>query len=238
MAAPTRFPGGFNNATRNTTLKDFLGPDPTKYFTQFVDFTGLDYTAAAWTVTETQAGATQALVAANAAGEYGVLALVNAAGTTDINSIQLTTAQTYIASTAKRWWLKGRISRDNADAAMGFGVQAANATPFALADGIFAYVAGAATTATFAVAEGSSITTATSASAYGTSALNTFVTLGMSYNGRDRIDCFVDDVLVTSITTLTNIPDAAALLLTVSTQNTTANARTMHADYVFFAVER
>jgi hypothetical protein len=236
MAAPTRFPGGLNNATRNTTLKDFLGPDPTKYFMQFVDFTGLDYATGAWTVTETQAGATQSLVAADAAGEYGLLALVNTAGATDVNSIQLTTAQTFMAS-GKKWWLKGRISRSNADQAMGFGVQAANATPFTLADGAFISVAGASTDATFAIGVGSATTTATGTAAYGTSALNTFVTLGMAYNGKNAIDCFVNDVLVTQITTLTNLP-TAALLLTVSGQATTANARTVHADYVMWAVER
>lgn len=237
MSVPARFPFGISTSRVDKTLGSYLAPDPTKVFGFFCDFTGLDYVAAQWTVTETQAGATQALVAANAAGEYGLVAMVNTAGAADINSIQLTTAPIFYAGSSKKFWLKGKISRDNADAKIGFGFQAVNATPFTLADGVFAYINSASTDATFAIAEGSAVTTATGSAAYAASALNTFVSLGMYYDG-SVVHCYVDDVHVADISTLTNLPDNAALTPTLSTMNSTANARTMHADYLFLAIER
>lgn len=238
QGAPARYPFGIATQKKIQTFGNFPAPYPFSPFALALDFTGLDYLATAWTVTETQAGATQSLVAADAADECGLLALVNTAGAADINSIQLTTAQIFLGNTTRKWWLEGRISRDNADEKMGFGVQAVNATPFTLANAIWAQVNSAATAADFSIAKGSSVTTSSVAAAYGTSALNTFLRLGMFYNGKDRIDCFVDGVKRAEITTLTNLPNTAALLLTVSGMNSSANARTVHCDYVGFYVER
>lgn len=236
---PSRFPTGVATAAqKNSTLWSLPAPDPLKLHVEFVDFTGIDYVAAQWTVTETQGAATQALVAASAGGEYGLLHLVNAAGASDINSIQLTTASLFISDTSKKWWLEGRVSRNNADAAIGFGVQEVNATPFAVVGGIWIAIAGASTSAVFSINKASAATSATQTAAYPTSALDTFVKLGMYYNGKDAIGCFVDGVQVGSITTLTNLPNASALTPTVSMQNTTANARQADVDYLYFAVER
>lgn len=238
MGTPTRFTYGVTNVAKGTPMGSFIAPDPLEVAQLMVDFTGLDYLASAWTVTETQVAATQALVASDAGGEYGIVALVNAAGAADINSIQLTTAPYFITDTSKRWWLRGRISRNNADAAMGFGMQAVNATPFTLVDGIWISVAAAATAAVFSVAKNSTANTATQAAAYGTSALNTFVELAMAYDGKGNATCFVDGSPVQTITGISNFPDDVPLTPTLSTQNSSANARTVHCDYLFFAIER
>lgn len=237
MSTPTRFTHGVTNVPKTSNLGGLLGVAPDKMAQYFVDFSGLDYLTTAWTVTETQAGATQNLVASDAGGEYGLLALVNTAGATDLNSIQLTTAPLFITDTTKRWWLKGRVSRDNADEGMGFGVQAVNATPFTVANGIWVNILGTSTDAVFRIAKASTATTATVTGAYPTSALNTFVTLGMAYDGQN-IECYVDDVLRARIEVLTNFPNTAALTPTISGLNTSANARTVHCDYFYFAVER
>ena len=238
MGTPTRFTNGVTNVPKRFNLGSLLENDPTKLFRQFVDFTGLDYATASWTVTETQAGATQSLVASDAGLELGLLAMVNTAGAADINSIQLTTAGIFIGDTTKRWWLKGLISRDNADETIGFGVQAVNATPFTVVNGIFVRITGASTDATFAITKASASTTATGTAVYPTSALNTFVSLGMAYNGNSVIECFANDAKVAEITTLTNLPNTAVMTPTISAQNTSANARTAHVDYFFFGVER
>lgn len=238
MGTTARFIEGVTNVAKRRALGSLLGPAPTKMFQQFVDFTGLDYVAAQWTVTETQAGATQSLVASDASGEFGLLALVNTAGAADINSIQLTTAGIFLGDTSKRWWMAGRFSRDNADESIGFGVQAVNATPFTVVNGIFARITGASTDATFGITKASASTTATGTAAYPTSALNTFVSLGMAYNGNSLIECFVDDAKAAEITTLTNLPNTAVVTPTISSANTTANARNAHVDYFYFAVER
>ncbi len=240
MGSPARFPYGFNNSSNDPDdmMKDLPEPSLIKTFKTFADFTGLDYIAAQWTVTETQAAATQALVASDAGGEFGILALVNAAGAADINSIQLTTAGLFITDLTKKWWLFGRLSRDNADEKMGFGLQAVNATPFTLANAIWAQVNSAATAADFSIAKGSAVTTTSQAAAYPTSALNTFLKLGMYYNGKNAVFCYVNDVMVGRISTLTNLPNTAALTPTISSQNSSANARTVHVDYFGFVLER
>lgn len=238
MGTPTRFPQGVTNVAKTTPMGSFIAPDPLQVAQLFVDFTGLDYQAGHWTVTETQAGATQALVAADAGGEYGLLAMVNTAGATDLNSIQLTTASYFITNTSKKWWMRSRVSRSNADATIGVGMQAVNATPFTLVDGIWMSIAGASTSAVFRISKDSTASSATQTSAYGTSALNTFVELAMAYNGAGVTSCYVDGKLVQTITSIANFPNDVPLTPTISQLNTTANARTMHCDYFLFAVER
>lgn len=239
MGVPTRFTNGITNVPKRFNLGDMLELDPTKMFRQFVDFTGLDYITTQWTVTETDAASTQSLVASDNGLELGLLALVQAGtGAAAVNSIQLTTAGIFIGDTTKRWWLKGLISRDNADETIGFGVQAVNATPFTVVNGIWVQILGASTDATFRISKASAQTTATATAAYPTSALNTFVSLGMAYDGRGTINCYVNDAAQASITTLTNLPNTAVMTPTISSQNTTANARNVHVDYFFFGVER
>jgi hypothetical protein len=190
-------------------------------------------------VTETDAASTQALVAADASGEYGLLALVQAGtGATAVNSIQLTTAGIFLGDLTKRWWLEGRISRDNADEGRGFGVQAVNVTPFTVVNGIWVQVIGASTDAVFSITKASAATTATVTAAYPASALNTFITFGMAYDGLKEVQCFVNGALAARISTLTNLPNTAALTPTISSLNTTANARNVHVDRFLFAVER
>lgn len=238
--SPVRFTSGVSTAVKGSTLFSLPDTDPTKIFSMFVDFTGQDYKTADWTVTETQAAATQSLIASDLAGEYGILRMVNAAGAADINSIQLTTVGTFINDPTKSFWLKGRVSRDNADETIGFGMQAVNATPFTVANGIWVSITGASTDAVFRVAKASTASTATSAAVYAASALNTFITLGMYYDGRGKeIKCYVNDVLKTTIdVSTTNNTPIVGLTPTISSQNTTANARNMDMDYFFFAVER
>lgn len=238
MGTPTRFTYGVTNVAKTAPMGSFIAPDPLQLAQLFVDFTGLDYLASAWTVTETQAGATQALVASNAGGEYGLVAMVNTAGATDLNSIQLTTAPFYITNTAKKWWLRTRISRDNADETIGVGMQAVNATPFTLVDGLWMSIAGASTSAVFSISKDSTASTATQTSAYTSSALDTFVELAMAYNGNGTTSCYVDGNLVQTISSIANFPNDVPLTPTISQLNTSANARTMHCDYFFFAVER
>lgn len=240
MPNPVRYTAGVSTGAKDSTLFSYLAQDPTKVAEYFNDFSGLDYLTTSWTVTETQAGATQNLIAADLSGEYGILRMVNTAGATDLNSIQLTTVPIFINDATKKFWLKARISRDNADTGMGVGVQAVNATPFTVANGIWVSVLGASTDAVFRVAKASAASTATVTAAYPTSALNTFMTVGMYYDGRAKeIKCYVNDVLRTTIDiSATNNTPIVALTPTVSNLNTTANARNMDVDYLLFAVER
>lgn len=239
MPAPARFPAGITDRSVRSIFGDHALLDQVRYARWFVEFTGLDYIPSQWTVTETDAASTQNLVAADAGGEYGILSLSQAgASATAVNSIQLTTASAFISDLSKRWILLGRLSRDNADESMGFGMQAVNATPFALVNAVWCEVLANSTAVNFKLAKASAVTTASVAAAYPTSALNNFITLGMSYDGRSKVKCFIDGVQRAEITTLTNFPNTAALLPTISSQNSTAAARNVHVDYFLFAVER
>lgn len=238
MPNPVRYPSGVSTAAKDSSLFNLPAQDPTKLYQAFFDFTSADYLTTSWTVTETQAGATQSLVAADAAGEHGILSMVNTAGATDLNSIQLTTVGT-LWSAGKKFWLKGRVSRSNADTGFGFGMQAVNATPFTVVNGIWVQSLGTSTDVSFRVNKASVSSTATVVAAYPTSALNTFISLGMYYDGANTVKCFVNDVHRTSIdlSLVNNVP-VVALTPTISNLNTTANARTMDVDYFVYAVER
>ena len=78
----TNFKNGVTNITAQNILGQLKELDPTQLHTYFNDFDS--YISGNWTVTETQAGATQAL--ANADG--GVLLLTNSAADDDLNALQ------------------------------------------------------------------------------------------------------------------------------------------------------
>lgn len=241
MAAPTRYTSGVATGPKGSVLFSYLAPDYTKVAAFWQEFSGLDFDVAKWTVTETDAASTQGLVVSDFAGEYGILRLTQAGtGAAAVNSIQLTTAPIFINDPSKKFWLKGRMSRDNADETMGFGVQAVNATPFTVANGIWVSVTGASTDAVFRLAKASAASTSTATGAYPTSALNTFATYGMYYDGQGReVKCYVNDAQtgVIDISATNNTP-IVAITPTLSSQNTTANARNVDWDYFMFAVER
>ena len=78
----TRFPNGVTNVGEDSlfaALGQLAGPQFHTYFEDF-DY----YTAADWTVTETQAGATQALTD----GDGGLLLLTNTAADNDLVALQ------------------------------------------------------------------------------------------------------------------------------------------------------
>jgi hypothetical protein len=78
----TRWPNGFTNAVEGSMLGDLKTPRRTTYFEYFEDFAVFEPTE--FVVTETQAGATQAL----APGAGGLLLLTNTALAPDIVSLQ------------------------------------------------------------------------------------------------------------------------------------------------------
>ena len=103
-STPVRSPNGVNNAARPSTLQDAGLLDPSKYIVDFEDFH--NYAAGDWTVTETQAGATQALSSANGAG--GVMLLTNSAADNDVNQLQRA-VESFKFVSGKQTWFKCRF---------------------------------------------------------------------------------------------------------------------------------
>jgi hypothetical protein len=238
MSTPVRFPNGITDRARPNIFSDLELLDQTRYAIYFVDGFNSDFRATDWTVTETDAASTQALVAQTGTTVHGVIALTQGGASANaVNSIQATLTSFYLSDTSKKWILLGRISRDNADTAIGFGMQATNTTPFTLANAIWAEIPASSTSANFKLAKSSSVTTATVTNAYTSSSLTNYITLGMVHS-RGVVRYFVNGVQRGQITNLTNWPNAASLLPTISNQNTTAGVRNMYIDYFLFAVER
>jgi len=227
----TRFPNGVTNVGEASPRADLRMPDPTLYHTYFNDFD--QFVAADWTVTETQAGATQALTS----GDGGWLALVNSAANNDLNAIQLNPAS-FSFTAGKKAFFRARLKVDSASlAAFVVGLQVVDTTPLDVTDGVyFLKAAGAATID--AIVRKNATTGSNSASAIASVADNTFVTLGMYYDGDSKVYYSVNETVLGSLSaTSAYLPDTITTV-SVAVANGSAVARTLTLDYVFAAFER
>jgi hypothetical protein len=227
----TRFSNGVTNVGDTSPRAGLRMPDPTLYHTYFNDFD--QYVAADWTVTETQAGATQALTS----GDGGWLALVNSAANNDLNAIQLNPAS-FSFTSGKKAFFQARLKVDSASlAAFVVGLQVVDATPLDVTDGVyFLKAAGAATID--AIVRKNATTGSNSASAIASVADNTFVTLGMYYDGDSKVYYSVNETVLGSLSaTSAYLPDTITTV-SVAVANGSAVARTLTLDYVFAAFER
>lgn len=228
--AVTRFPSGLTNVAENDIFSFLPEPDPTKLHTFFDDFNS--FAAADWVVTETQAGATQALVAGNG----GLIALVNSAANNDLNALQKTPALIAF-NAAKASYFKTRLQVDNAtNAAFVVGVQIVDTTPLDVTDGIYFLKPAASTTVSIVARRND--TTLTLTAPVGTVADATFVELAWAYDGAGRLLFAFNGAVVGSLAVADVLPDATNCTITLAVSNGTAAARTLTADYVMFKQER
>jgi len=127
----TRFPNGVTNATENAIFADLTVPDVTKFHTYFNDFDV--YTAGDWVVTETQAGATQALTA----GDGGLLLLTNSAADDDIIVLQKTPAAFTFTAGKKTFFSARLMVSDATQSDFVVGLQVVDTTPLDVTDGVY-----------------------------------------------------------------------------------------------------
>jgi hypothetical protein len=237
----TRYPNGVVNAAETAPYGNHLQPKPDTYYTYFNDF--FAYTATDWLVTETDAGSTEAIVAA---GEGGQLAITNvSAGATDAASLQLsydggTTAGTqFLWESGKDMVIAARFKLDAVAAtttAALIGLAIADTTPVASlpANGIFFYKAAAA--ATF-VASARKAGTSTSVTMNAMVA-DTFTTAVFYYTASDGTwRAFQDGVFVGSFSTASVSP-VVALTPTIGLLNASAAAHVLTVDYIYCAKQR
>ncbi len=223
--ATTNYPNGVTNAPIGTALGGFNAPDPSVNHTYFNDFD--TFAAGDWTVTETQAGATQAI----AAGDGGWLAMVNSAANNDLNSIQLTVA-TFAITAGQEAWFKTRFKTSSAtNAALVIGLIQTTTTPLTVTNGVY-FTKAAASTSLIARTTASSTS---SSLTVGTMADDTFVTVGWHYTG-SSIGVFLAGNRIGSLP-VTNLP-SSALNLTIAEANGTAAAITTTVDYVLASTVR
>lgn len=227
----TRFPNGVTNAADNSLFADLAQPDPTKFHTFFDDFD--TYTAGDWTVTETQAGATQAL----AAGDGGLLLITNTAADDDLVALQKNPAA-FTFTAGKKLFFRARFKvSDATQSDLVIGLQVVDTTPLDVTDGIY-FLKADGSAAVSVVCRKNATTGSTSAAGITTLANDTFVTLGFAYDGEGRVAYAVDGNVVGSLdASSAYLPDADCTV-SFALQNGEAAAKTMTLDYVFVAKER
>ncbi len=223
----TRFPNGVTNVGEDSlfaALGQLAGP---QFHTYFEDF---DYYAAAdWTVTETQACATQALTD----GDGGLLLLTNTAADNDLVALQKV-GESYRFASGKKLFFEARFKVSNAtqsDVVM--GLQITDATPLDVTDGVFFLKSDESTTISLLVEKNNTATT----TSVGTLADDTYIRLGFYYDGNSSIQAFVNGTYVATSAT-TNLVDDEDLTISFAIQNGNAVARTMTVDYIYVAKER
>ena len=225
----TNFPDGLTNVYDTAPLGQYLDTDPSLCHLWFDDFDS--YTAGNWTVTETQAGATQAITA----GDGGILALVNSAADDDLNQIQWAVS-TFRQAADKRLWIKARFKvSDATQSDLLIGLYVTDTSPVASkpSSGVFFQKLDGSTSLTLQVGSASTYSSLT----LGTMASDTYVTVGVYYNGADTLTGFFNDVRVGSVAS-TNLPTAADNSVGIALQNGDAVARTLSVDYLMIAKER
>ncbi len=224
----TRFPNGVTNVGEQSLFAELGQPAATLYHTYFEDFDY--YTAADWTVTETQAGATQALTD----GDGGLLLITNTAADNDLVSLQKV-GESFRFASGKPLFFEARFKvSDATQSDVVIGLQITDTTPLDVTDGVFFIKADGAATVDFLVEKNN---TATTASAVATMANDTFIRLGFYYDGISAVQYFVNGSIAGSSVT-TNLPDDEDMTITIAIQNGEAVAKTMTVDYVYVAKER
>lgn len=226
----TNLPGGVTNVPDTHSLGSYVAPDPSLTHQYFNDFDL--YTATDWTVTETQGGATQAILAN---GDGGLLALVNTAANADINAVKLAN-NTFVMDTSKAMWFKTRLKADNAALTNLLVGLVDTMTGLNPAYGIYITRNAAAGTLTLSVENNSVVTS--SAPVVVPVANDTFQTLAIVYDpDAGTVTGYAGEWPFAAISVLTNFP-ANALAPAVGMQNASAVARTATVDYIFAAKER
>lgn len=227
----TRFPNGVNDALAEP-LQNFKGLSPFKYQQYEDDFNFFIPTQ--WTITETQAGATQA-IQNNRSG--GFLELINTAADDDLNAIQQPAA-TFRLDTARDFFFATTLELPDVlqcDAIAGLYVLDTSPLASLPSDGIFFHKIDGIATLDFHLRAGGTSTSVTVA----TLANGVMVQLAAVYQAlAQRWTIYVNNAAVAQIATLTNMPTVPALALGIALQNGEAVAKTLRSDWIFAARER
>jgi hypothetical protein len=227
----TRFPFGLTNVGETDLFADMVQPDPTLFHEYWNDFD--TYTAGDWVVTETQAGATQALTA----GDGGLLLLTNSAADDDLVALQKTPAA-FTFTAGKKTFFRCRFKvSDATQSDIVFGLQVVDTTPLDVTDGVY-FLKADGSTSFSVICRKNATTGSTSASSIATLANDTYIELGFYYDGESKVVYEVNGAVVGSLDgTSAFLPDTTCTV-SFALQNGEGAAKTMTVDYVYAAKER
>ncbi len=227
----TRFPYGLTNVGETNLFADMVQPDPTLFHTYFNDFD--TYVAGDWTVTETDAGATQALTA----GDGGLLLVTNSAADDDLVALQKNPAA-FTFTAGKKTFFRCRFKvSDATQSDVVFGLQVVDTTPLDVTDGVYFLKADGSTSVSVVCRKNAS-TGSTSAAAIATMADDTFIELGFYYDGQSKVAYEVNGSVLGSLDGSSSYLPDTTCTVSFALQNGEAVAKTMTVDYVYVAKER
>ena len=228
----TRLPNGVTNRNVNDIFSSMGQLDPTKFHNYMEDFDY--YVAADWTVTETDAGATQAL----ADGDGGLLLLTNTAAENDLLAMQKV-GESFLLESGKKLFFKARFAVSEAvEMDWLFGLQITDVSPFDATDGIWFQNDDGDDNIDFHVRQDAT-TGATSVSDIASVVAAEFLELAFFWDGTDRVYYGVDGTVLGYVTATDAdfLPNTELTVSFALLAGTTA-AETMSVDYVFCAKER
>lgn len=194
------------------------------------------YTAGDWTLTETDAAATEALTT----GHGGQLLVTNTGADNDVTSLQLGTTS-FTCAANRKMWMEWRVKASEAtDFEIFLGLSVTDTSPVQSLPSECAvfYKADDAATWQFLTRSGSATLHAETGIA--TLTANTFQTLGMFYDGGNVLELYVDGVKVGGSSTLAfaSLFPTVDMRVTMACQAGAAAAKTMTLDYGLVALER
>lgn len=230
MSTPVRYTNGVTNVENTKALGQYLALDPTKVHEYFSDFDV--YAAGDWTVTETDAGSTEALTD----GDGGQLLLTVTAADNDCISMQHV-GEAFLMALGKKAWFKARFKvSDATQSDVLFGLVIRDTSPLINTDGVFIRKDDGDTNIDFIVNKNS---TESSVEGVGTLVSDTFISVGWYWDGVDTFAIFVNDAQVGTLSyTAASFPDDEELTVTMHIQNGEAVAKTMTVDYILASKER
>lgn len=233
---PTHFPGGLSNTIPGDPLYMFPYLDPTQFHIFFNDFdvhVSADYTVTISSTTGTNKAAT---------GNGGWLVLSTLSATdNDLTSLQgkgnsgATTLEPWTWDATKYFFIKSRFKLGTAtDIDFFIGLAVTDTSPIDAASAIGFLKADDAATVAVVLTDAST----TTSQVLGTMVADTFVTAALAYIPGVGVQCFLNQALVGTITTLTNVPDSGTLAVTMCVMNGTTAATVATIDYLLIAQER
>jgi len=228
---PTHFTNGVSDVVTGNPLYELGVLDPTKYHTYWDDFDTLPI-AAQWTLTAVSAGTgTSAITVPDADG--GLARITTAANDNDGIYAEWI-SETFLLESGKKTWMKCRISvGDAAQSDWLVGLHSTDTTPH---DATMRYIFESVDGSAAVYFNNDNNTTDSDSATVHTMVDDTFVTLAAYYDGGTTIQLFANDVLVTTMTSIT-VP-AAEMAVGFGYINGAAGAETTDVDYIFVAKER
>ena len=221
MASPARYSSGVTNVPSSDLMGQLIIPDPSSVHMYYNHFD--TYAAGDWTVTETQAAATEALTDADG----GALLITNSAADNDLVGMQLV-GESFTFESGKKLW--GKVALTLGDATQSdciVGLHVLDTSPIATApsDGVYFRKDDGDTNWDFVIV-------ASSASVIDVAAIGTATTskviLGFYFDGVDTFEYYFNDAKIGESTT-TGFP-TTALSVSHAIQNGEAAAKTLTMD--------